>query len=135
VPQSIIKHRKASFDKLEKTLYAQNSKSGFKYVADVNNLGLSNTDFYDISYTKKQQGQIDELIDAIQTKTAVEILSLTTDLSVYHPAYGARNIIFPIAFKYHRGVLHLCTFNKTTSQVSIIPLEFARHFPPKKMVM
>ena len=139
IPQSIIEHRKESFAKIENIIYAQQSKDKFEYTADANNLAFSNTNFYDITYTKAQLGLIEELIWVIQNKQKIIIKKLNNDLGVYHKGYGIGNIIYLLSLKYHRGVLHLCTFSETINKAVIIPFdtleEFTvteKHFNPSK---
>lgn len=123
VPNSIIEHRKESFNKMEELFYASFSKSGFQYTADANQLALSNTNFYDITYTAAQHKIIENIIDAIQNKWKIVLLDLEINSGTYLGGFKAGDIIYPLALKLHRGSLQLCGYHENKQKACIISFD------------
>ncbi len=108
VPKSIIEQRKESFNKIEELLYEKQSKNKFEFAADAHQLEFGTTNFYDVTYTKNQQLQIEELIWAIQNKRKIILSKIYFDSGVQHGSIQNGDLVLPLALKLHRGILQLC---------------------------
>jgi predicted DNA-binding transcriptional regulator YafY len=123
VPKSIIEHRKKSVDKIEKAIYAQQSKVKYEYSADANQLAFSNTNFYDIDYTSEQQQSLEDLIWAIQNKRKIIIKDVQNDSILFAHGLKLGDAILPLALKEHRGVLQICCYDSNVKDIFIISFD------------
>ena len=120
VPKSIIKQREASFNKIEGLLYEKQSKNKFEFSADAHHLAFSTTNFYDVTYTKKQQLRIEELIWAIQNKRKICLSEIIFDSGVSNGQIKKGETILPLSLQLHRGVLQLCCFIERLDTIYIL---------------
>lgn len=128
IPKSIVEHRKESLDKIEKSIYAHQSKVKYEYNADANQLAFSTTNFYDINYTPEQQLLLEELIWAIQNKRKLVLGGVQNDATLFIDELKTGDTIFPLALKEHRGSLQICCYNPNAKDVLIISFDSLADF-------
>ncbi len=128
VPKSIIEQRKESFNKIEELLYEKQSKNKYEFTADAHHLVFGTTNFYDVTYTKNQQLQIEELIWAIQNKRKIVLSEISFDSGVQHGSIQNGDTVLPLALKLHRGILQLCCFIERLSMPYILSYDTLINF-------
>lgn len=139
VPKSIIEQRKESFDKIEELLYTRQSKDKFEFTAEANQLVFGTTNFYDVTYTKIQQLEIEELIWAIQNKRKLILSEILFDGRAGTMSLENGETVLPLSLKLHRGVLQLCCFIERLGIIHILSFDTlisfvitSESFNPKK---
>lgn len=109
-PLALVSSRKASLEKAEALFYQQHSRSHFERSAQVANLQVGSTHFYELPYTEGYNQLLQDCIWCLQNQRLMELRTVAYDYTSLSASLQYPLRFQPLQLLYHRGCIHLAGF-------------------------
>jgi predicted DNA-binding transcriptional regulator YafY len=125
IPRSIYAGRRSSFEKIERTLFAQLGDNKFEKLAEAGELHYLTSDFYDMGYTEAEHKELEHVIWAVQNSRKIQILPVNTgeSSSAFPDNIEAPDVLLPLKLVFHRGLIHIAVYNESAGKTQLIPFD------------
>ncbi|MEO6135876.1 MAG: WYL domain-containing protein [Ginsengibacter sp.] len=127
-PLPVLKERKASIEKFEKTIYRSFSQNNYQQYIQANELFLRKTNYKENMYGTVEHQKIEDLIWCLHNSRVIIIeqdLINTANIDVSKNPFPID--MYPVELVFHRGRIHLAGFCKT-GQFLLFAVDKELHF-------